>query len=69
MGMTLTQDFSQEPRSFGIEFIDVTCLELVAFASMTLTPTEQHYANTVREMLAVVFGLKKFEYYTIIPCS
>ena len=60
MGMTLVQ-----PGSFGIKFIDVTCLKPLTFASKTLNPTEQCYANSQREMLAVVFGLKKFEYYTL----
>ena len=32
----------------------------VAFASKSLTPTEQRYANIEREMLAVVFGIEKF---------
>ena len=32
----------------------------IAFASKSLTPTEQKYANIEREMLAVVFGCKRF---------
>jgi hypothetical protein len=35
----------------------------IAFASKSLTPTEQRYANIEREMLAVVFGCKKFHTY------
>ena len=41
MGMTHMQDFNQEPCFFGIEFIDVTHLELLDFASKILTPTQQ----------------------------
>ena len=33
------------------------------FASKSLTPTEQRYANIEREMLAVVFGCKRFHTY------
>ena len=65
LGMMLMQDFSQEPWAFGIEFIDVTCLEPLAFTSKTLTPTKQHYINIERGMLAVIFDLKKFEYYIL----
>ena len=50
MGMTLMQDFSQEPGFFGIEFIDITCLKLLVVASKTLSPTEQHYANIGRDV-------------------
>ncbi len=35
----------------------------VAFASKSLTSTEQRYANIEREMLAVVFGCKRFHTY------
>ena len=35
----------------------------VAFASKTLTTTEQNYANIEREMLAVVFALERFHHY------
>ena len=59
------QDFNQEPRSFGIKFIDVTHLKPLAFASKTLTPTKQHCANTKRDMLGVIFGFKKFKYYSL----
>ena len=65
MGLTHMQDFSQEPRTFGIEFTDLRHLELLAFASKTLTSTKQHYTNIKREMLAVIFDHKKFKYYTL----
>ena len=65
MNMTLMQDFSQGPRSFSIELIDVTCLEPLAFASKTQISTKQCYANIGKEMLAVIFKLEKFEYYTL----
>ena len=35
----------------------------VAFASKVLTPTEQHYANNERELLACVFGAECFSTY------
>lgn len=35
----------------------------IAFASKALTPAEQRYANIEREMLAVVFGCKRFHTY------
>ena len=59
------QDFSQEHRSLSIDFLDVTYLDLLAFASKILTPTKQCYANVEREMIAVIFGLEKFKYYTL----
>lgn len=36
----------------------------VAFASASLTPTQQRYAQIEKEMLAVVFGLQHFHFYT-----
>ena len=35
----------------------------IAFASKSLTPAEQRYANIEQEMLAVVFGGKRFHTY------
>ena len=35
----------------------------IAFASRTLTPTEQKYAQVEREALALVFGVKRFHQY------
>ena len=35
----------------------------VAFASKVLTPTEQHYANNERELLACIFGAECFRTY------
>jgi hypothetical protein len=35
----------------------------IAFASKSLTPTEQRYANIERELLAVVFGCQRFHTY------
>ena len=35
----------------------------VAFASKTLTPTVQHYANNERELLTCVFGAERFWTY------
>ena len=36
----------------------------VAYASRALTPTEQHYAQIEKELLAVVFGMERFNQYT-----
>ena len=33
----------------------------VAFASKVLTPTEQHYANNERELLACIFSAECFQ--------
>ena len=35
----------------------------VAFSSKTLTPPEKTYANTERELLAIVWGAQKFHTY------
>ena len=35
----------------------------IAYASKSLTETEQRYSNIEREMLGVVFGLERFHYY------
>ena len=32
----------------------------IAYASKALTPTEFHYAQIEKELLSVVFGVKKF---------
>ena len=40
----------------------------IAFASKSLTETEQRYANIERELLAVVFGCESFRTY-IYNCS
>lgn len=36
----------------------------VTYASRALTPTEQHYAQIKKELLAVVFGMERFNQYT-----
>ena len=36
----------------------------VAYASRSLTPTEQNYAQIEKECLSVVFGLERFDQYT-----
>ena len=36
----------------------------VAFASRALTPTERNYAHIEKELLAIVFGMEKFNHFT-----
>ena len=62
MVMSLLQDFTQDPLNLGIQNLNVTMLVPLVFASRTLTLTEQHYANIKWEMLAVVYGLEKFQW-------
>ena len=40
----------------------------IAFASKSLTETEQHFANIEQELLAVVFGCERFHTY-IYGCA
>ncbi|GFW11857.1 retrovirus-related Pol polyprotein from transposon 17.6 [Trichonephila clavipes] len=36
----------------------------VAFGSESLTQTQQHYAQIEKELMAVMYGLEHFNYYT-----
>ena len=36
----------------------------VAFASRALTPIERNYAQIEKELLAIVFGMEKFNHFT-----
>jgi len=42
-------------------------LHVIGYASRTLNPSEARYCITRRELLGVVFGLKKFRQYPLVP--
>ena len=42
---------------------DNNIMKPIAFASKSLTPTEQRYACIERELLAIVFGVQRFHTY------
>jgi len=42
-------------------------LHVIGYASRTLSPSEARYCITRRELLRVVFGLKKFRQYLLGP--
>ena len=42
-------------------------LHVIGYASRTLSPSEARYCITRRELLGVVFGLKKFRQYLLGP--
>ena len=46
-------------------FIWWPCSSLVAYASRSLTKTEQRYAQIEKELIGVLFACKKFHDYTI----
>ena len=41
------------------------CDRVIAYASRTLTPSERNYSTTKRELLSVIFALKKFRHYLL----
>ena len=53
-----------DPNLTDDELTNTDNLRPVAYASKSLSETEQRYANIEREMLAVVFGLERFHHYT-----
>ena len=53
-------------RSLGaalLQYDDNDQLQPIAYASKSLTPTEQRYACIKRELLAIVFGIQLFHTY------
>ena len=50
--------------SLGIGAAILQDTNILAYASRALTPTEQGYAQIEKELLAVVFALRKFDHYT-----
>ena len=60
MAKMLIQDFSQEPGSFAIEFIDVTCLGPLTFASKTpKTALCQHLEREISLLLSLALRNSK----------
>ncbi|XP_064647478.1 uncharacterized protein K02A2.6-like [Lineus longissimus] len=49
---------------YGIGSVLMQCGRPIAYASRSLTDTETHWAQIEKEMLAAVYGLEKFHYYT-----
>ena len=58
-----TSDNSVDASSKGLGATLIQDDGPVAFASKVLTPTEQHYANNERELLACIFGTEHFRTY------
>ncbi|KAK7095117.1 hypothetical protein V1264_002767 [Littorina saxatilis] len=52
-----------DASEFGLGACLMTDGQPVHFASRALTETERHYAQIEKEMLAIVFGLERFERY------
>ena len=52
-----------DASDFGLGACLLTDGQPVAFASRALTETERNYAQIEKEMLAIVFGLERFERY------
>lgn len=67
--------FSQEKKSVlqcdasedGLEACLMQAGHQIAYASRALTPTEIHYAQIEKELLSVVFGVKKFSEFLYGP--
>ena len=57
LGACLLQPDKDDNGHYGSEY------RPVAYASKSLSPTQSRYANIEREMLAVTFGIKRFEVY------
>ena len=52
-----------DASEYGLGSVLIQNKRPVAYASRTLTPCERNYAQIEKEMLAIVFGLKKFHHY------
>lgn len=56
------------PYAVGAVLVQVNATgkqRIISFASKSLTPTEQRYAQTQREALAVVWSVEHFYYYLL----
>jgi len=58
--LSLENDSSE----YGIGSVITQCGKPIAYASRSLSDAERRYAQIEKEMLSVVFGLKKFHHYT-----
>ena len=60
-GIPTTLQVDASGRGLGIVLLQQNIP--IAFASKSLTTTEQRYVNIEREILAIVFGCERFHYY------
>ncbi|GBM60325.1 hypothetical protein AVEN_108112-1 [Araneus ventricosus] len=53
-----------DARTYGLGAVLLQNSQSVAYGSVSLTSTQQRYAQIEKELLAVIFGLEHFNYYT-----
>ena len=55
---------SVDPSQYGLGAVLLQDGRPVAYGSATLTATQQRYVQIKKELLAVVYGLEHFNFYT-----